>query len=148
MSSYEQFAQHDICSVFQDLGSFSSVSCFKIWGSFSAIPPFRLLGWPYRSRSDTVMACVNFNTQVILVTLSLFQFCFFFQDETTWTTRVLACLIFIIVRKLSIQLSVKNLHGHGTNLRLKHEMCRTQRPFILTTLLTLTTIIFCIDLLF
>ena len=72
VSLYRQFAQHDIRSVFQDLGLFSAVPFFRIWGyfppfhilgygdifrrsvfqdlkSFSAIPSFRLLGLPRKS---------------------------------------------------------------------------------------------------
>ena len=62
-----------------------------------------------RSRSDTGMINVNFNSYASLFILFIIPvlFYFVFDHETMYTTRVLTCLIFLTIRE--IEESLKNL---------------------------------------
>ena len=86
----------------------------KLWGLLHC-DDRRLRWWASRdgpqrdrSRSDTNMIKMNFNSYASLAILFIIPvlLCFVFDHETMYTTRVLACLIFLTVHK--IEESLKN----------------------------------------
>ena len=79
-----------------------------------------------RSRSDTGMINMNFNSYASLVILFIIPVLlyFVFDHETMYTTRVLTCLIFLTVRKIEESLENSDclfhfLGGFSSLLTLK-----------------------------